>query len=94
MKFHLTYPKGGLLACRTPFNFPEGGGVLACVWVIVVEYYYRIGIYAKYYRYLNKANLYYSPFVICTPLLSEGLGEAFLLQTKPYSVRLNLRHHR
>ena len=42
--------------------------------------------------------LYYSPFVICTPLPSEGLGEAFgrllLLQTKPYSVRLNLCHHR
>ena len=47
------------------------------MWVIVVEYYYRIGIYAKCYRNLNKANLYYSPFVICTPLPSEGLGEAF-----------------
>ena len=77
MKFHLTSPKRGILACRTPFNFPEGGGVLACVWVIVVEYYYRIGVYAKYYRYLNKASLYYYPFIICTPLPSEGLGEAF-----------------
>jgi len=76
VKFHLTSPKRGILACRTPLNLPEGGGVLACVWVIVVEYYYRIGIYAKCYRNLNKANLYYSPFVICTPLLSEGLGEA------------------
>ena len=46
------------------------------MWVIVVEYYYRIGVYAKYYRYLNKASLYYYPFIICTPLPSEGSGEA------------------
>ena len=35
------------------------------------------------------------PFVYpALPSPSEGLGELLLLQTKPYSVRLNLCHHR